>query len=94
MQHALSCKRKCRVRVMIDSCVGKFICMFVFFFKQKTAYEIGTGDWSSDVCSSDLVQACVDIELYVLYIVTVPVSFGHIVIPLSLISVLDRKSVV
>ena len=28
----------------------------VFFFKQKTAYEIGTGDWSSDVCSSDLVR--------------------------------------
>jgi hypothetical protein len=26
----------------------------VFVFKQKTAYEIGTGDWSSDVCSSDL----------------------------------------
>ena len=29
--------------------------LFVFFFKQKTAYEIGTGDWSSDVCSSDLI---------------------------------------
>ena len=28
----------------------------VFFFKQKTAYEIGTGDWSSDVCSSDLPE--------------------------------------
>ena len=28
--------------------------MVLFFFKQKTAYEIGTGDWSSDVCSSDL----------------------------------------
>ena len=28
----------------------------VFFFKQKTAYEIGTGDWSSDVCSSDLEE--------------------------------------
>ena len=28
--------------------------LFFFFFKQKTAYEIGTGDWSSDVCSSDL----------------------------------------
>ena len=27
-----------------------------FFFKQKTAYEIGTGDWSSDVCSSDLTD--------------------------------------
>ena len=24
------------------------------FFKQKTAYEIKFGDWSSDVCSSDL----------------------------------------
>ena len=30
------------------------VCVCVFFFKQKTAYEIGTGDWSSDVCSSDL----------------------------------------
>src|ERR1044071_373573 len=27
----------------------------LFFFKQKTAYEISTRDWSSDVCSSDLV---------------------------------------
>src|ERR1043165_2751446 len=27
---------------------------FVFFFKQKTAYEIRPRDWSSDVCSSDL----------------------------------------
>ena len=25
-----------------------------FFFKQKTAYEVLTCDWSSDVCSSDL----------------------------------------
>ena len=31
-----------------------FVVFFFFFFKQKTAYEIGTGDWSSDVCSSDL----------------------------------------
>ena len=30
---------------------------FFFFFKQKTAYEIGTGDWSSDVCSSDLERS-------------------------------------
>ena len=27
---------------------------FIFFFKQKTAYEVLDGDWSSDVCSSDL----------------------------------------
>src|SRR3546814_628638 len=26
-----------------------------FFFKQKTAYEIRISDWSSDVCSSDLL---------------------------------------
>src|SRR3546814_13951634 len=26
----------------------------IFFFKQKTAYEMRIGDWSSDVCSSDL----------------------------------------
>src|SRR3546814_10163152 len=29
----------------------------VFFFKQKTAYELRISDWSSDVCSSDLAQA-------------------------------------
>src|SRR3546814_15842542 len=28
--------------------------MLVFFFKQKTAYEVRISDWSSDVCSSDL----------------------------------------
>ena len=32
-----------------------FIIIFFFFFKQKTAYEIVSRDWSSDVCSSDLV---------------------------------------
>src|SRR3546814_9838907 len=32
-----------------------FIC-FVFF-KQKTAYEMRISDWSSDVCSSDLISA-------------------------------------
>src|SRR3546814_15575110 len=29
----------------------------VFFFKQKTAYELRISDWSSDVCSSDLPAA-------------------------------------
>src|SRR3546814_4867957 len=28
--------------------------MFLFFFKQKTAYEMRISDWSSDVCSSGL----------------------------------------
>ena len=39
--------------VWMYGCVVCFV--FFFFFKQKTAYEIGTGDWSSDVCSSDLL---------------------------------------
>src|SRR3546814_5689869 len=29
----------------------------MFFFKQKTAYEMRISDWSSDVCSSDLLAA-------------------------------------
>src|SRR3546814_3910552 len=32
------------------------LCDDVFFFKQKTAYEVRISDWSSDVCSSDLQQ--------------------------------------
>src|SRR3546814_2303258 len=35
--------------------------MFFFFFKQKTAYEMRISDWSSDVCSSDLVQRRTDL---------------------------------
>src|SRR3546814_1061257 len=32
------------------------MCTVFFFFKQKTAYEMRISDWSSDVCSSDLVR--------------------------------------
>src|SRR3546814_6910747 len=36
---------------------GIDIVFFIFFFfKQKTAYEMRISDWSSDVCSSDLVE--------------------------------------
>src|SRR3546814_5247961 len=35
-------------------CLYCFLFFFVFFFKQKTAYEMRISDWSSDVCSSDL----------------------------------------
>src|SRR3546814_4365070 len=32
------------------------MCLWFFFcFKQKTAYEMRISDWSSDVCSSDLL---------------------------------------
>src|SRR3546814_4794725 len=33
-----------------------FELLFIFFFKQKTAYEMRISDWSSDVCSSDLTE--------------------------------------
>src|SRR3546814_11393530 len=38
-------------------CFLVFSCwfFFFFFFKQKTAYEMRISDWSSDVCSSDLL---------------------------------------
>src|SRR3546814_4047326 len=38
---------------------------FFFFFKQKTAYEMRISDWSSDVCSSDLIGEGLDIALRV-----------------------------
>src|SRR3546814_3418089 len=34
--------------------------LFVFFFKQKTAYDMRISDWSSDVCSSDLLDGNVE----------------------------------
>src|SRR3546814_2387609 len=33
---------------------GAVMWFSIFFFKQKTAYEMRISDWSSDVCSSDL----------------------------------------
>src|SRR3546814_7334931 len=33
------------------------VVFFFFFFKQKTAYEMRISDWSSDVCSSDLLSS-------------------------------------
>src|SRR5213082_4000268 len=46
--------------------------IFFFFFKQKTAYEIVSGDWSSDVCSSDLEAKELNEE-----IMLGAVMFGH-----------------
>src|SRR3546814_3862887 len=44
------------VVVLLDIVISYFYCV-VFFFKQKTAYEMRISDWSSDVCSSDLPPA-------------------------------------
>src|SRR3546814_14449453 len=47
---------------MVSSVLACYFC-FCFFFKQKTAYEMRISDWSSDVCSSDLIT----ISLYLYY---------------------------
>src|SRR3546814_8912232 len=47
------------------------MCVLVFFVKQKTAYEMRISDWSSDVCSSDLIK--IDILNLVLH----PVFRSH-----------------
>src|SRR3546814_20647846 len=39
-----------------------FSLFIFFFFKQKTAYEMRISDWSSDVCSSDLLGLGADAE--------------------------------
>src|SRR3546814_10884025 len=39
------------------------VCSYtLFFFKQKTAYEMRISDWSSDVCSSDLIGIPADLS--------------------------------
>src|SRR3546814_4664819 len=38
---------------LVQTCSIRAACL-LFFFKQKTAYEMRISDWSSDVCSSDL----------------------------------------
>src|SRR5213595_221821 len=43
---------------------------YFFFFKQKTAYEITEGDWSSDVCSSDLLAASYEYDAWGNYLAT------------------------
>src|SRR3546814_4644939 len=44
-----------------DSLLYLLLLLMVVFFKQKTAYEMRISDWSSDVCSSDLLlaEACI-----------------------------------
>src|SRR3546814_7493059 len=42
--------------LFLSVCHIVFVGYLFFFFKQKTAYEMRISDWSSDVCSSDLVR--------------------------------------
>src|SRR3546814_7565856 len=53
---------------MISDIVIIVLCFIrFFFFKQKTAYDMRISDWSSDVCSSDLISLKVnykDLKFY------------------------------
>src|SRR3546814_20893681 len=68
------------------------LCFVVFFFKQKTAYEMRISDWSSDVCSSDLsltqghdIRIAVDPDMPLLRV-------DYILIEQVLINLLDNAA--
>src|SRR3546814_2922111 len=51
--------RTCSLSSFLDAIfllLPRFFARCIFFFKQKTAYELRISDWSSYVCSSDLHQ--------------------------------------
>src|SRR3546814_1335892 len=50
----------------------------VFFFNQKTAYELRISDWSSDVCSSDLDEVDVALRLAAEIDVRQPDAVSHV----------------
>src|SRR3546814_10735091 len=58
--------------------VGLFVSVFLFFFKQKTAYELRISDWSSDVCSSDLRQQHVE-GMFGLELFCTLTGVGHLI---------------
>src|SRR3546814_10025891 len=75
-----------------------FLYVYVFFmlffvFKQKTAYEMRISDWSSDVCSSDLLigQAFVRRDEDVLVEVLLQIPLSQIVIKLADVAVHDQR---
>ena len=50
---------------MVECVIWYVMLLFFFFFKQKTAYEIYQCDWSSDVCSSDLIIPLIIISFFI-----------------------------
>src|SRR3546814_13640268 len=68
---------------------------FVFFFKQKTAYEMRISDWSSDVCSSDLpaldrLQELLWSEAFA--VVALSIDEARIEVPVSFVRRLGLKN--
>src|SRR3546814_8753728 len=69
------------------------LCLVIFFFfKQKTAYEMRISDWSSDVCSSDLLTRAATLKLRAPGKGSKPFSIGRVQTPtLALITRLENK---
>src|SRR3546814_18740449 len=60
--------------------------LLVFFFKQKTAYEMRISDWSSDVCSSDLNHSCLlqtRMVLVIPYQIDIPQEYNRLILWIS-----------
>src|SRR3546814_1508954 len=77
-----------------------WVCV-VFFFKQKTAYEMRISDWSSDVCSSDLLSPSgtsqISKDARKSHILGPTLNFSpdlamHWAMPSSVVALRDRKS--
>src|SRR3546814_6078966 len=74
-------------------------CILLFyFFKQKTAYEMLISDWSSDVCSSDLIFGGhigghfeINISKYVLITLFFDANAAHFTAS-GLVSAVPRRS--
>src|SRR3546814_7871530 len=50
----MQCVCVCSLQSVLHHIYLHMLNKYIFFFKQKTAYEMRISDWSSDVCSSDL----------------------------------------
>src|SRR3546814_174471 len=68
-----------------------FLAFVLFFFKQKTAYEVRISDWSSDVCSSDLQTAHGLDRLQCLVALTNPATEDHHLLELRLHRTVDTQ---
>src|SRR3546814_5518918 len=76
--------------------IGSFVSSTsIFIFKQKTAYEIRISDWSSDVCSSDLISLGVAMLAF-FAVVQIPlglftVTVSHIAFTIPFVAVVVRS---
>src|SRR3546814_10229864 len=61
-------------------CILFFLLFFFFFFKQKTAYEMRISDWSSDVCSSDLLDSWYQLWVITRIQMIAPLSYRIVIL--------------